>query len=72
MKTVFINADKLSGRTANVQFYTSSGQLLEELSEPINAGYFTYSSSFALQPDGVYIVRLIAEKEVLTGKFVKQ
>jgi hypothetical protein len=72
MKTVFINAEKLSGRTANVQFYTSSGQLLEELSEPINAGYFTYSSSFASQPDGVYIIRLITEKEVLTGKFVKR
>ncbi len=72
IKTVFINAEKLSGRTANVQFYTSSGQLLEELSEPINAGYFTYSSSFASQPDGVYVVRLLTEKEVLTGKFVKQ
>ncbi len=72
MRTVFINAEKLSGRNAYVQFYTSSGQLLEKLSEPINAGYFTYSSSFASQPDGVYIIRLITEKEVLTGKFVKR
>jgi hypothetical protein len=72
IKTVFVNAEKLSGRTANVQFYSSSGQLLEELSEPVNAGYFTYSSSFASQPDGVYIIRLITEKEVLTGKFVKR
>jgi hypothetical protein len=72
IKTVFINAEKLSGRTARLQFYTSSGQLIEELSQPINGGYFTYSSSFAYQPDGVYVVRLVSEKEVLAGKFVKR
>ena len=72
MKTVFINAEKLSGRTANVQFFSSSGQLLDELTESINAGFFTNSSSYASQPDGVYIIRLITEKEVLIGKFVKR
>ena len=72
MKTVFINADKLSGHTASLQFYTSSGQLIEELSQPINGGYFTYSSSFAYQPDGVYIIKLVSDKEVLNGKFVKR
>ena len=72
MKTVFINAEKLSGRVASLQFYNSSGQLIEELSQPINSGYFTYSSSFAYQPDGVYVVRLVSEKEVLTSKFVKR
>jgi hypothetical protein len=72
MKTVYINADKLSGRTASLQFYNSSGQLIEELSQPINSGYFSYSSSFASQANGVYIIRLITDKEVLTGKFAKQ
>jgi hypothetical protein len=72
MKTVFINAEKLSGHIANLQFYNSSGQLIEELSQPINSGYFTYSSSFASQANGVYIIRLITDKEVLTGKFAKQ
>ena len=72
IKTVFINAENLSGNKANLQFYNSSGQLIEEVSQTINGGYFTYSSSFSSQADGVYIIRLISDREVLTGKFVKR
>ena len=70
-QTVFINAEQLLGKNAILQFYNLNGQLIDELKNPVQGGYLTYSSSFASQPDGLYIVRLQTEKEVLTGKFVK-
>ncbi|MBP7168020.1 MAG: T9SS type A sorting domain-containing protein [Bacteroidia bacterium] len=70
-QTVFVNAEQLKGRTGKLQFYSTNGQLVDEVSIRPDGGYFTYSSSFAAQPAGVYIVRLQTEKEVLTGKFVK-
>ena len=70
-QTVFVNAEKLQGRNATLEFYDISGQLLERISSLTDGGYFSKSSSFSSQADGVYIVRLRTEKEVLTGKFVK-
>ena len=70
-QTVFINAEELKGRKATLQFYNTSGQLIESMQSGVDGGYFSYSSSFASQPDGVYIVRLQTEKELLIGKFVK-
>jgi len=70
-QTVFVNAEQLKGRIGKLQFYSTNGQLVDEVSIRPVGGYFTYSSSFASQPDGLYIVRLQTEKEVLTGKFVK-
>lgn len=70
-QTVFINAEKLQGRTGSLEFYSIGGQLLDKVSVRPDGGYFAYSSSFASQPDGLYIVRLQTDKEVLTGKFVK-
>ncbi len=70
-QTIFINAEMLYGRSATLQFYNLNGQLIDEVKSPVQGGYFTYSSTFSSQPDGLYIVRLQTEKEVLTGKFVK-
>ncbi len=70
-QTVFVNAEQLKGRIGKLQFYSTNGQLVDEVRIQSDGGYFTYSSSFASQPDGLYIVRLQTEKEVLTGKFVK-
>ncbi len=70
-QTIFINAEQLKGKDAVLQFYNLNGQLIDEVKSPVQGGYFTYSSSFSSQPDGLYIVRLQTEKEVLTGKFVK-
>jgi hypothetical protein len=70
-QTVFINAEELKGRKATLQFFNTNGQLIESLQSGVDGGYFTHSASFASQPDGVYIIRLQTEKEVLTGKFVK-
>ena len=70
-QTVFINAEQLKGKNGVLQFYNSSGQLLSESKVSIDGGYFMNSTSFASQSNGVYIVRLQTEKEVLTGRFVK-
>jgi hypothetical protein len=70
-QTVFVNAERLQGRNATLEFYNISGQLIERISSETDGSYFTISSSFSSQPGGLYIVRLSTEKEVLTGKFVK-
>jgi hypothetical protein len=70
-QTVFVNAEELQGRKATLEFYNINGQLMERISSETDGSYFSKSSSFSSQADGVYIVRLSTDKEVLTGKFVK-
>ena len=70
-QTVFVNAEELQGRNATLEFYNINGQLMERISSETDGSYFSNSSLFSSQADGVYIVRLRTEKEVLTGKFVK-
>ncbi len=70
-KTLYVNADHLRGTKGVVEFYSSSGQLLETINTPVRNGDLTYSSSFALQPSGTYLVKIKTEKEMLSGKFVK-
>ncbi len=70
-QTIFVNADELQGRKATLEFYNINGQLIERISSETDGSYFSKSSLFSSQADGVYIVRLSTEKEVLVGKFVK-
>ncbi|MBK7683630.1 MAG: T9SS type A sorting domain-containing protein [Bacteroidetes bacterium] len=70
-QTVFVNAEELQGRNATLEFYNINGQLMERISSETDGSYFSKSSLFSSQADGVYIVRLSTEKEVLVGKFVK-
>ncbi len=70
-QTLYVNADHLRGTKGVVEFYSSSGQLLETINTPVRNGDLTYSSSFALQPSGTYLVKIKTEKEMLSGKFVK-
>ncbi len=70
-QTVYINAEELQGRKATLEFYNINGQVIDRISSGTDGSYFSNSSSFSSQPDGVYIVRLSTEKEVLTGRFVK-
>ncbi len=70
-QTVFTNAEDLQGRQATLEFYNINGQIIDRISSGTDGSYFSNSSSFSSQPDGVYIVRLSTEKEVLTGRFVK-
>ncbi|MBK9402555.1 MAG: T9SS type A sorting domain-containing protein [Bacteroidetes bacterium] len=71
LQTVFVNAEKLQGRQATLEFYNINGQIIDRIYSGTDGSYFSNSSSFSFQPDGVYIVRLSTEKEVLTGRFVK-
>ncbi len=71
-QTVFVNAAELKGKQGVLEFYNSNGQLLSKSSQSIDGGYLMQSSSFASQPSGVYVVRLLTEKEVLVGRFVKR
>ena len=70
-QTLFVNAEELQGRNATLEFYNINGQLMERITSETDGSYFSKSSSFSSQADGVYIVRLSTEKEVLVGKFVK-
>ena len=70
-QTVFVNAEDLQGRKATLEFYNINGQLMERISSETDGSYFSKSNSFSSQADGVYIVRLSTEKEVLTGRFLK-
>ncbi|MBK9637573.1 MAG: T9SS type A sorting domain-containing protein [Bacteroidetes bacterium] len=63
--------DLPKGRNATLEFYNINGQLMERITSETDGSYFSKSSSFSSQADGVYIVRLSTEKEVLVGKFVK-
>ncbi|MBK7886174.1 MAG: T9SS type A sorting domain-containing protein [Bacteroidetes bacterium] len=70
-QTIFVNAEELKGRNATLEFFNINGQIIDRISSKTDGSYFSNSSSFSSQPDGVYIVRLSTEKEVLTGRFVK-
>jgi hypothetical protein len=70
-QTVFVNAEELKGRKATLEFYNINGQLMERISSETDGSYFSKSSYFSSQADGIYIVRLSTEKEVLVGRFVK-
>ena len=70
-QTLFVNAEELQGRNATLEFYNINGQLMERITSETDGSYFSKSSSFSSQANGVYIVRLSTEKEVLVGKFVK-
>jgi hypothetical protein len=70
--TAFVNAKKLKGRKYQFDVFTVDGQLLIQESGIIDNEYFTKDLNMTSLSDGVYVVRLITDKEVLTGKFVKR
>ena len=70
-QSIFINAEELKGRSGSLQIFNSSGQLIYDKKATVDGGYYSSSNLFSYPADGVYIVRLSTEKEVLTGKFVK-
>ncbi|MBK7965392.1 MAG: hypothetical protein IPK10_08955 [Bacteroidetes bacterium] len=53
-QTVFVNAEELQGRKATLEFYNINGQLMERISSETDGGYFSKSSSFSSQADGVH------------------
>ncbi len=68
----FINAKGLKGKNYTFQLYNLNGQLILQEQGKLNSEYFTKDLSLVSNASGIYLVRLITEKEVLTTKFVKQ
>ncbi|MBK9637490.1 MAG: hypothetical protein IPO63_06630 [Bacteroidetes bacterium] len=66
-QTVFVNAEELQGRKAILEFYNINGQLIERISSETDGSYFSKSSSFSSQADGVYIVRLSTRRKCSQG-----
>ncbi len=68
----FINAKKLKGVNFQFELYSINGELIKQESGKLNSEYYTKNLEMLNYTTGVYIVRLVTDKEVLTGKFVKR
>jgi hypothetical protein len=69
-QTAFLNTKRLKGKNYNLQLYNLNGQLLLHEKGKLTSNYFTEDLNLLGYSKGLYIVRLITEKEVLTAKFV--
>jgi hypothetical protein len=67
----FVNAKGLKGKNYTFQLYNLNGQLVLQEQGKLNTEYFTKDLSLVGNASGIYLVRLITEKEILTTKFVK-
>jgi hypothetical protein len=67
----FVNAKGLKGKNYTFQLYNLNGQLVLQEQGKLNTEYFTKDLSLVSNASGIYLVRLITEKEVLTTKFFK-
>jgi hypothetical protein len=68
----FVNAKGLKGKNYTFQLYNLNSQLILQEQGKLNSEYFTKDLSLVGNASGIYLVRLITEKEVLTSKFVKE
>jgi hypothetical protein len=67
----FVNAKGLKGKNYTFQLYNLNGQLILQEQGKLNSEYFTKDLSLVSNASGIYLVRLITEREVLTTKFFK-
>lgn len=67
----FVNAKGLKGKNYTFQLYNLNGQLILQEQGKLNSEYFTKDLSLVSNASGIYLVRLITEKEVLNTKFFK-
>jgi hypothetical protein len=67
----FVNAKGLKGKQYKLEIFNVAGQLVLEEKGKLDSEYYTSDVALASLWNGMYVVRLSTEKEVLTGKFVK-
>ncbi len=67
----FVNAKGLKGKNYTFQLYNLNGQLILQEQGKLNSEYFTKDLSLVSNASGIYLVRLVTEREVLTSKFFK-
>ena len=68
---LFINASGLKGKNVTVTIYDSRGSAIKNYELKIINGYATVDVDCSGCSDGLYVVHLQTEKEVLSKKFVK-
>jgi hypothetical protein len=71
-QTAFVNAKGLRGKKFAFELYNINGQLIQQQQGFLDSEYYTNNLSMVNVADGLYVVRLKTEKEVLTGKFIKR
>jgi hypothetical protein len=71
-QTAFVNAKGLRGKKFAFELYNINGQLIQQQQGFLDSEYYTNNLSLVGVADGLYVVRLKTDKEVLTGKFVKR
>lgn len=70
---ITINAINVKGKKASLIIYNSVGEIIGKRKAAVyNGGYVTQDVYIKDLPNGIYIVQLQTEKEVFTGKFLKE
>jgi hypothetical protein len=67
----FVNAKGLKGKQYKLEIFNVAGQLVLEENGRLDSEYYTSDVALTSVGNGMYVVRLSTDKEVLTGKFVK-
>ena len=67
----FVNAKGLKGKNALLKLYNLNGQLISTLKGTSSSEYFTADVNMQGLANGMYIFQLSTDKEVLTGKVIK-
>jgi hypothetical protein len=68
----FLNAKGLRGKKFTFELYNINGQLIQQQQGVLDSEYYTNNLSMGGYSDGVYIVKLMTDQEVLTSKFIKR
>jgi hypothetical protein len=71
LQIAFVNAKGLKGKQYKLEIFNVAGQLVLEENGKLDSEYYTSDMALTSIGNGMYVVRLSTEKEVLTGKFVK-
>ena len=67
----FVNAKGLKGKNAVLKLFNLNGQLITSLKGTSSGEYFTADVNMQGITNGMYIFQLSTDREVLTGKVIK-
>ena len=67
----FVNAKGLKGKQYKLEIFNLAGQLVLEENGKLDSEYYTSDVALTSVGNGMYVVRLSTDREVLNGKFVK-
>jgi hypothetical protein len=71
-QTAFVNAKGLRGKKFSFELYNINGQLIQQQQGVLDSEYYTNNLSMVGFAEGLYVIRLKTDKEVLTSKFIKR